>query len=381
MTVELKCDGCQTLLRVPDEMSGKRAKCTQCGTIFTIPSATQHFWPPGMKGPTQSAPRRTPAAKPASMPSAAPAAAQPVVAPAAAPMALPVSDLGIMNVADAAPLAMSEAEVAQPAAPLAIRDTVSIGRAASTRDTVRTPAATSGSRPIPIERPKATPEAGGQPRLQLGDVLSRARGIFKSRWTNFALVGSVYLLVYGLATGALVSGLRMVRAPEVIQFLVPQALLAWLMVGMVMITVRAARGRKADLKTLFSGMPQFPATLVIWMLCFAPLAAIALGLSAAGVAAPIVAMATTALWSIVYYFAWIPSLVALVDHEPRPVAAWKQAMAYATANLPVLVGLFAVSLFVLLVACLPAGLLLPLAVPFILLASTVAYLRSRPARS
>lgn len=385
MTVELKCDGCQTLLRVPDEMSGKRAKCTHCGTIFTIPSATQHFWPPGMKGPTQPAPRRTPATNPASMPSAAPstapAAAKPLAAPVAAPLAMPVSDSGIMNAADAAPLAMSEAEVAQPAAARTIRDTVSIGRAASTRDTVRTPAATSGSRPIPIERPKAAPEAGGQPRLQLGDVLSRARGIFKSHWTNFAVVGLVYLLVSGLATGALVSGLRMIRAPQVLQFLVPQALLAWLMVGMVMITVRAARGRKADLKTLFGGMPQFPAALAIWALCFAPLAAIALGLSAAGIAAPIVALATSALWSIVYYFAWIPSLVALVDHEPRPLAAWKQAIAYATANLPVLVGLFAVSMFVLLVACLPAGLLLPLAVPFVLLGNTVAYLRSRPARS
>lgn len=377
MTVELKCDGCQTLLRLPDEMSGKRVKCTQCGTIFTIPSATQHFWPPGMKDPSEAAPRGTPAAKPASLPSTAPPAAQPVVAP----MAVPVSDSGKMNFAGAAPLAMSEAEVAQPATARTIRDTVSIGRAASTRDTVRTPGATSGSRPIPIDRPAAAPNSGGKQRLQLGDVLSRARGIFKSHWANFALVGLVYLLISGVATGALVSGLRLVRAPQVIQFLVPQALLVWLMVGMVVITVRVARGRKADLKTLFGGMPQFPAALAIWTLCFAPLAAIALGLTAASVAAPIVALATLALWSIIYYLVWIPSLVALVDHEPRPLAAWKQAIAYAAANLPVLVGLFAVSMFVLLVGCLPAGLLLPLAMPFVLLVSTVAYLRSRPARS
>ncbi len=379
MTVEYKCDGCQTLLRLPDDMSGKRAKCTHCGTIFTIPSATQHFWPPGMKRPAEGAPRRTPATKPAAKPAAAPTAT-PVSAPVAAPVAMPVSDSGILNAADAAPLAMSAAEVEQPAA-RSIRDTVSIGRAASTRDTVRTPAAAlSGSRPIPIERPKAATTAG-HPRLQLGDVLSRARGIFKSNWTNFALVGLVYLLVSGVATGALVGGLRAVRAPQVIQFLMPQALLVWLMVGMVMITVRAARGRKADLKTLFSGMPQFPAALAIWTICFAPLGAIAYGLSVAGIAAPIVALATTALWSIIYYFVWIPSLVALVDHEPRPLVAWKQAIGYAMANLPVLVGLFAVSAVVLLLACLPAALLLPLAVPFVLLGNTVAYLRSRPARS
>lgn len=394
MTVELKCDGCQTLLRVPDELAGKRAKCTHCGSIFTIPSATQHFWPPGMKGSAPAAPRPAAAANPATRkpapaaaslppaPKAAPVAA-PLAAPVAAPLATPVSEAEIMNAADAALPDMPASDDDAELAARSIRDTVSVGRGASTRDTQRAPAAAaqSGSRPIPIKRPAEAPEPRGKQGLQLGDVLSRARGIFKSNLSSLALVGFVYLAVGAVAGGAVASGLRLLRAPQVLQFFGPQAVMVWLTVGMVIVAVRAARGREVTLATLFGGMPRFPAALAIWLVCFLPIMLAGFGLGAAGLEPAIVGLVVAGAWLVSYFFLWIPALVALVDHEPRPLAAWKAGARFSAANLPVMLGLFLVSGLLLFAGLLPAGLLLPLAVPFVLLAVTVAYLRGRPARS
>jgi hypothetical protein len=393
MTVELKCDGCQTVLRVPDELAGKRAKCTHCGAIFTIPSATQHFWPPGMQGSAPAAPRPAAAAKPAttktapataSFPAAPTTSAAPVATPDTAPLATPVSETEIVSAADAALPGMPVGDADAALAARSIRDTVSVGRGASTRDTQRAPtaaAASSGSRPIPIKRPAEAPEPRGKQGLQLGDVLSRARGIFKSNLSSLALVGFVYLAVGVVAGGAVASGLRLVRAPQVLQFFGPQAVMVWLTVGMVIVAVRAARGREVTLATLFGGMPRFPAALAIWLVCFLPIMLAGFGLGAAGLEPAIVGLVVAGAWLVSYFFLWIPALVALVDHEPRPLAAWKAGARFSAANVPVMLGLFVVSGLLLFAGLLPAGLLLPLAVPFVLLAVTVAYLRGRPARS
>jgi hypothetical protein len=294
-----------------------------------------------------------------------------------APLATPVDIASEPGVTNDAPLAIPLAEAAAAPDTRSVRDTVSIGRGASTRDTLPDPTARSGSRPIAVDRREAAPEFRGPQGLRLGDVLSRARGIFKSHLTAFALTGFAYLLVGGLASAALASGLRLVRAPLILQFLGPQAILVWLTVGMIRVTVRAARGRDASLKTLLSGMPWFPAALAVWMLCFAPLAAISLGLDTAGATPRVVAAVTAGLWLAVYFCQWIPSLVALVDHEPRPIAAWFRAAQFTARHLPLTIGMFFVSCIVLLAGMLPAGLLLPLAVPYVLLMITVAYLRSR----
>ena len=37
--IEFNCSGCQTLLRLPDDMGGLRGKCTKCGEILQIPTA------------------------------------------------------------------------------------------------------------------------------------------------------------------------------------------------------------------------------------------------------------------------------------------------------------------------------------------------------
>jgi hypothetical protein len=45
--IEFNCSGCQTALRLPDDMGGLRGKCIKCGEILSIPTATEHYWPPG----------------------------------------------------------------------------------------------------------------------------------------------------------------------------------------------------------------------------------------------------------------------------------------------------------------------------------------------
>ena len=39
MAVVLMCPnlGCRALLRVPDEVRGKKVRCGQCGTVFAVP--------------------------------------------------------------------------------------------------------------------------------------------------------------------------------------------------------------------------------------------------------------------------------------------------------------------------------------------------------
>jgi len=39
MAIEFRCTGCQQQLRVPDESSGKSAKCPKCSAIVSVPKA------------------------------------------------------------------------------------------------------------------------------------------------------------------------------------------------------------------------------------------------------------------------------------------------------------------------------------------------------
>lgn len=41
MSISFQCYSCQKVLRVGDDKAGKKAKCAQCGTILTIPMASQ----------------------------------------------------------------------------------------------------------------------------------------------------------------------------------------------------------------------------------------------------------------------------------------------------------------------------------------------------
>ena len=46
--IEFNCSGCQTALRLPDDMGGLHGQCIKCGEILSIPTATEHYWPPGV---------------------------------------------------------------------------------------------------------------------------------------------------------------------------------------------------------------------------------------------------------------------------------------------------------------------------------------------
>lgn len=39
MAVNIMCPnlGCRSVLRVPDDVRGKRVRCGECGTVFTVP--------------------------------------------------------------------------------------------------------------------------------------------------------------------------------------------------------------------------------------------------------------------------------------------------------------------------------------------------------
>lgn len=378
MTVELKCSGCQTQLRLPDELAGKRAKCVQCGTVFTIPSATEHFWPPGM-GPAPTAVHR-----PAN--GAAPQLAKAgssVPAPHATPVARPTADVPHGG----APLTTpNEAGTTQPQLAPSLRETVPIARTQSTRDTTHVPAeAKRGARPLPVRRTSGESKPGDDggpaaPRLQLGDVLARSRGIFRSNLGLLLLAGFVFLVLNTALNAGSMIALAQIGAPPVVQFLAAQALTVWLLLGLVATCVHAARGRPMGPGTLFKGFPLLLPALAIWAICFAPLVLAAVAMSVAAMAPPAMFALLGGLWLLVFGTLWIPSLVALVDHPPRPLAAMRSALAYTADQLPIVLSLLVISLLTLVAATIPAGLGLPLAVPFVLLLNTVSYLRGRPSR-
>jgi predicted Zn finger-like uncharacterized protein len=44
MSVNVMCPNlaCRSLLRVPDNVRGKRIRCGECGTVFTVPEQPRH---------------------------------------------------------------------------------------------------------------------------------------------------------------------------------------------------------------------------------------------------------------------------------------------------------------------------------------------------
>jgi predicted Zn finger-like uncharacterized protein len=41
MSISLKCNGCQSTLRVRDELSGKKVKCPRCQTVLVVPKPAE----------------------------------------------------------------------------------------------------------------------------------------------------------------------------------------------------------------------------------------------------------------------------------------------------------------------------------------------------
>ena len=54
MTIEFKCQGCQKTLRVPDEFSGRKAKCPNCKSILQVPAGNATVEPLEVQPPIES---------------------------------------------------------------------------------------------------------------------------------------------------------------------------------------------------------------------------------------------------------------------------------------------------------------------------------------
>src|SRR5688572_27362908 len=86
----VQCPTCHATLNVPDGMSGNKAKCTICQTIFTIPATAPgevavKAIPVGAPGPQAPVMASPPAAAPGAVPHARPAATAPLAQAPAAP--------------------------------------------------------------------------------------------------------------------------------------------------------------------------------------------------------------------------------------------------------------------------------------------------------
>lgn len=372
MTIEFTCSGCKASLRLPDEMGGLRGQCVQCGAVLDIPSATEHYWPPGAKPVT-----------------AARAALRIPPVPPPPPSYRPSQD--------------SDQSSARPAA---LRDTTSISVAQTTTIPIPPLAAASqagnphggaagksSARLRPLVIPDRQDSHGipdrhdsngaaharhSHVRSSLCDLLARTWAIFTTNWRLLVGLGLLECFGAGLVTFAVVFFLHALS--PLTQALIIQAVLVWLMIGAVGLTLRIARGRRPSLATLLDGIPFYLSGLTTWAICFVPLALVALLCSRWDVL-PIVT-ANVFLWvgTIVGFMIWIPSLLVLVDQEVNPIKALQLALEYTARNAAQSLGLTAISLGILVAAAIPAGLGLPVALPFVLVSCSVAYLRDRATR-
>jgi hypothetical protein len=394
MTIEFDCSGCKTALRLPDDMAGLRAQCVKCGEVLTIPSPTAHYWPPG----SQQAAARSAAASTSSI-VARPAAAshaKPIAEPAPASACDTVVDLS-ETIVFSKP-APSGASAVQGGSSIQNGDGIHNGNGVQSGN--RSPAgngsagvaspspAASGvhprpgaSRPIVLAPSPNEKKAAAAPRpqpIQIQDILQRTWGIYKTNFKSLAMAGVVVPLIVAAASAATSFLFRM--APAIVQFCLPQIVLIWLMLGAMAFTIKTARGHRPSLAVLFSGMPLAGSAVAIWIMCFVPPLLAASLAAVAGLPPGFVGGAILFSWPVIGLMIWVPALLVLVDRVASPTEALSCVLRYTKRNIAPLLCLFVLSLLVLVAGALPLGLGLPFAVPFVLLLSTVAYLKDRSRR-
>ena len=382
MTIEFDCSGCKTTLRLSDDMAGLRAQCVKCGEVLTIPSPTAHYWPPG----SQQAAARSLAASSSSTIArpAAPANAKPSAEPPPASVCDTVVDLTeTIVIPKAAPNVTNGVQGGS-----GIKDGNGVHGGNSAPAAASPSPAASGvhprpgaARPIlltPSPNEKKAAVAHQPPQLQIQDILQRTWGIYKTNFWSLVAAGVVAPLIVAAASAAIGFLFRM--APALVQFSLPQIVLIWLMLGAMTFTIKAARGHRPGLAVLFSGMPLTGSAVAVWIMCFVPplLAAVLAGF--AGLPPEFIGGAILIAWPIIGLMIWVPALLVLVDRVASPTEALSCGLRYTRRNFAPLIGLFVISLLVLGAGSMPLGLGLPFAVPFVLLLSTVAYLKDRSRR-
>jgi hypothetical protein len=393
MTIEFDCNGCKAVLRLPDDMAGLRAQCVKCGEVLTIPSPTAHYWPPGSQQAAARSPAPSPkplAASPAPARRATPVAKSPTPEPTLPPASL--RDTQVMDLSDTIvfPKAPQERETPCHDHVAPQRDGINYEQRSSVIPAQRAASVTSSpngaARPAaarPIMLP-ASPEekksaVGPRPQaIQIQDILQRTWGIYKTNFKSLALAGLVAPVIVSATSAA--TGFLFRMAPGLVQFCLPQIVLIWLMLGMMTFMIKTARGHRPGLAVLFGGMPLAGSAIAVWIMCFVP-PLVAAGLAGlAGLPVGFVAGTILLAWPVIGLMIWVPALLVLVDRVASPTETLLCVLRYTKRNFAPLLGLLAISLLALVAGALPLGLGLPFAVPFVLLLSTVAYLKDRSRR-
>jgi DNA-directed RNA polymerase subunit RPC12/RpoP len=235
MPIEFRCTECNRLLRTQDETAGKKAKCPECGAILTIPKPGM---PPGTPGasPFGQVP-------PPSGPGPSPIGAGPSPAAPPPPGAGPESPFGPVPPPPGG-----------PASPFG---------AGSTAD-VENPYASPG------HYMPAAPAAGrfAPTPIYMGDMLSRTWEIFKAQMGMCVLIvlvaGLTILGVYAVAfvaaialtVGAVAMGPGGFVLAIVLRLFIQLGLVlfvTWVIIGVIVATLKIARGQEATIGDIFSG--------------------------------------------------------------------------------------------------------------------------------
>ncbi len=237
MPIEFRCSQCQKLLRTGDETAGKQAKCPECGTVMEIPQSST-------AGPSTPPAGSIPPTEPPSPFGAPPSQASQGVPPGdpfqsgprpggAAPSGVP-------------PFVPGPGGPANPYQ--------------------------SPSGFVPGPSPSLVPQGEVQPTpIDIGDVMSRAWGIFKDRMgicIGAALIVGVYTNVPGFVdTVARYVEPKLIFEPAYWAVFIPFALAwslpgLWLTIGQAILFLKVARGQPASIGDLFSGGPYFLTALL-----------------------------------------------------------------------------------------------------------------------
>lgn len=495
--IEFNCSGCQTLLRLPDDMGGLRGKCTRCGEILHIPTATEHYWPPGAKVSTPAASlsgvraaqttatnsaarsRAGQAASPAGKPSAPPnnpadtvvysvsdtvvvatskstssksspgsSAARPAapgnsgvldagssiqpssssifsasgvipIAPGNSNVLNGNSSIGRVSPAGASGLASGKSSGAQSAAPgksgvqngtaetprpVEARNS-SVSSAAVPRPAVPSNSGvltgnssvsravvpgssgiskSGASRPVPLgpdeDDEPAQKKPAAAPSMEVKDVVKRAWGIFRANLGAMIGAAIVFFIVGATIVLATAGVLQSMQAPVFVAGLLIQALTIWLTMGALSFVMKTARGRRPGIGELFKQLPLYGPALAIWALYFCPMWAVqgicfALNVSS-GPASLIAFLGST----LISWFLWLPAQLALIDGQTTAANVPMASLRYACRNFKALSALYLIAGAVIVVSLLPVLLGFPLALPFVAVMATVAYLLDGRAR-
>ena len=144
--------------------------------------------------------------------------------------------------------------------------------------------------------------------------------------------------------------------------------------------MKTARGRQPGIGELFKQLPMYGPALAIWALFFCPMWAvhgICLALDVGSGPASLLEFLGSTLIS---WFLWMPAQLALVDGQTAAAKIPMASLRYAGRNFAALSALYLIAGAVILVSLLPVLLGFPLALPFVAVLATVAYLRDGRAR-